>query len=438
MRPRHGRVLCGVCRGISLHLGIRVTWIRLLMLALLPAFGIGAIAYVLLWISVPAGDPMAAVQAAMSPGGRQPLARGNAPVTDDGEAGVPGPAFGAEDLTDVFRSASKPALLIAAGSLLLTIALILMARGLPSHLIAPAILLGAGLAVAWLRFDDGARHASTLALAAGLILAALASYVFPTFPSREAWQMMALALAVLAAVAVMLTPWAHALLLRLSSEQAGKERQEERADMAAHLHDGVLQTLALIQLNADDPQTVFTLARGQERDLRNWLYQERAPTERSVSSGLKEIAAEVEDAHGKPIDVVTVGDALPSAQTDALLNATRQALVNAVTHGGEPISAYCETGKGKVEVFVRDHGDGFDPESIPPDRLGIRQSIIGRIERRGGTVEIVSRPRWGTEVRMHMPISATSDQGNAMQSSQKGQRKRAQDGQTAGRGTKTK
>ena len=141
-----------------------------------------------------------------------------------------------------------------------------------------------------------------------------------------------------------------------------------------------------------------------------------------MNACLKEIAAHVEDTHGKPIEVVTVGDARPSAQTDALLDATQQALINAVAHGGEPISVYCEASSKLVEVFVRDHGNGFDVNAIPANRLGIRESIIGRIKRRGGTVEIVSRPQWGTEVRMHMPIAdmpasaTTAADTNAQQS----------------------
>ena len=116
--------------------------------------------------------------------------------------------------------------------------------------------------------------------------------------------------------------------------------------------------------------------------------------------------------------MVTVGDAQPSAQTDALLDATQQALINAVTHGGEPISVYCEAGDDMVEVFVRDHGEGFDIATIPANRLGIRESIIGRIKRRGGTVEIVSRPKWGTEVRMHMPIVARQSKAGEPDASQ--------------------
>ena len=165
--------------------------------------------------------------------------------------------------------------------------------------------------------------------------------------------------------------------------------------MTAHLHDGVLQTLALIQMHADEPQTVFSLARQQERELRDWLYQDRTPSERSVNAGVE---ADRRRGGGRARQADRGGDGgrRPAQRPDdALLDAARQALVNAATHGGEPISVYCEASGGTVEVFVRDHGNGFDVHTIPEDRLGIRESIVGRIKRRGGTVEIVSATALG-------------------------------------------
>ena len=294
------------------------------------------------------------------------------------------------------------------------VAMLLVGTGADSQLIIPLLLGLAGIALAWMNLSPNGTQLLSMLGGIALIFMGWAIYVsnvtyvgWGTSPRR----IMLSGFIMIACIVLAVMPWANAMLQRLSREQALKEREEERADMTAHLHDGVLQTLALIQLHSEDPATVFTLARGQERELREWLYQERSTSDRSVSAGLKQIAAEVEDEHGKPIEVVTVGDAHPSAQTDALLDATRQALVNAVTHGSEPISLYCEATDTTVEVFVRDHGEGFDIDAIPPDRLGIRESIIGRIKRRGGTVEIVSRAGWGTEVRMHMPIALKSTQG---------------------------
>ena len=375
-RPKRGRWLTGVCKGIALHLGISVMWVRLAFIALTCLYGAGIIAYVFLWIFMPAGDPQAVASAEHIPVEQAPLARGNQPT----QAGV-------EDT---------------------------VGTGADSQLIIPLLLGLAGIALAWMNLSPNGTQLLSMLGGIALIFMGWAIYVsnvtyvgWGTSPRR----IMLSGFIMIACIVLAVMPWANAMLQRLSREQALKEREEERADMTAHLHDGVLQTLALIQLHSEDPATVFTLARGQERELREWLYQERSTSDRSVSAGLKQIAAEVEDEHGKPIEVVTVGDAHPSAQTDALLDATRQALVNAVTHGSEPVSLYCEATDTTVEAFVRDHGEGFDIDTIPPDRLGIRESIIGRIKRRGGTVEIVSRAGWGTEVRMHMPIALKSTQG---------------------------
>ena len=190
----------------------------------------------------------------------------------------------------------------------------------------------------------------------------------------------------------------------LLQESAQKQREEERADMAAHLHDSVLQTLNLIRQNAHNADYVSQLARTQERELRRWLYEDRENASDSVASSMKLISAQIEDTHGVPIDVITVGDCEPNERISALIDATRQALTNACLHGKPAISLYVECGSHDISVFVRDHGDGFNLDDIPQDRMGIRHSIQGRMERAGGTVEIVSRPQWGTEVRMTLPL----------------------------------
>ena len=388
MRPRQGRWLTGVCKGIALHLGIGVAWIRIAFIALTFLYGAGIIAYVFLWVFMPAGDPVTAA-ARTVPVDQAPLARGNQPLAahDDESAAAP------ESLSEAIQRAPKPAVVALAGFALMATGLLLTSTGADAQIVLPLLVGLGGIA---LIFMGWALYVHNVSIPG-----------WGTSPRR----IVASGFMMIVGIVVAVMPWANAMLQRLTHEQALKEREEERADMTAHLHDGVLQTLALIQLHSEEPTTVFALARSQERELREWLYQERSTSDRSVGAGLKQIAAEVEDEHGKPIEVVTVGDARPSAQTDALLDATRQALVNAVTHGGEPVSLYCEASDTMVEVFVRDHGEGFDMDAIPPDRLGIRESIIGRIKRRGGTVEIVSRAGWGTEVRMHMPIALKAAQG---------------------------
>ena len=388
MRPRQGRWLTGVCKGIALHLGIGVAWIRIAFIALTFLYGAGIIAYVFLWVFMPAGDPVTAA-ARTVPVDQAPLARGNQSLAahDDESAAAP------ESLSEAIQRAPKPAVVALAGFALMATGLLLTSTGADVQIVFPLLVGLGGIALIFMGWALYVHNVS-----------------IPGWGSSPR-RIVASGFVMIVGIVVAVMPWANAMLQRLTHEQALKEREEERADMTAHLHDGVLQTLALIQLHSEEPTTVFALARSQERELREWLYQERSTSDRSVGAGLKQIAAEVEDEHGKPIEVVTVGDARPSAQTDALLDATRQALVNAVTHGGEPVSLYCEASDTMVEVFVRDHGEGFDMDAIPPDRLGIRESIIGRIKRRGGTVEIVSRAGWGTEVRMHMPIALKAAQG---------------------------
>ena len=410
LRPKQGRVLCGVCRAVSLHLGLPLWQVRLAFMVGTLFLGAGLLAYIFLWMFVPVGDPVQAQRDVSQsvPVSEQPLSRGNRSDGAQGQKDHDEPtAAPYENLLEALKRAPRPSLLALAGFILIAIATIMLLTGSSASTVFSVMLAAGGIGVAWLRFNADRGQLWSM-LAGGLLLfTGYAVYVGDHFQGWESpLPAMLLGLLLLAGVGLVIVPWGNTLVRDLSSERVQKEREEERADIAAHLHDGVLQTLTLIQLHSTEPRMVSTLARQQERELRSWLYQERKPSDRSVSTGIEEIAAAVEDEQGKSIEVVTVGDAQPSERTEALLAATRQALLNAVVHGGEPVSVYCEATESSVQVFVRDHGAGFDVDAIDPSRLGIRESIIGRVRRRGGTVDIVSKAHWGTEVRMMMPINS--------------------------------
>ena len=181
---------------------------------------------------------------------------------------------------------------------------------------------------------------------------------------------------------VVLGPWAVRLVTELGEERAERVRTQERADVAAHLHDSVLQTLALIRRNADDAAAVTSLARAQERDLRSWLFAPDEPADATLAGALREVAAAVEDAHGVAVDVVTVGDRLLDERLRPVVAATREAASNAARHSGaDRVDVYAEVAAGHVEVFVRDRGRGFDPAAVDPDRLGVSHSIVDRLAR---------------------------------------------------------
>jgi signal transduction histidine kinase len=213
------------------------------------------------------------------------------------------------------------------------------------------------------------------------------------------------ALVVAAAVILISAPFWRALIRRLGAERVARARSEERAEVAAHLHDSVLQTLALIQKRADDPTQVARLARRQERDLRDWLAQtEPSRPDERLSDALRATAAEIEDSHGAPIEAVVVGDAQLDDRFRALVAASREALTNAVKFAadGGPVRLYAEIDGAGARVFIDDRGPGFDPDSVPADRRGVRESIIGRMQRHGGSAEIRSEPGDGTEVELTM------------------------------------
>jgi signal transduction histidine kinase len=223
-------------------------------------------------------------------------------------------------------------------------------------------------------------------------------------------------LATLVGVAVLTVPFWLRLVRDLGDERSARIRTDERADIAAHLHDSVLQTLALIQKQADSPREVARLARGQERELRGWLYgpsgygkgkDGEVPGGR-LSEALARACGEVEDTFAISVPQVVVGDADLDEPLTALVQAAREAIVNAAKHAGvDEVSVYAEVEPAAVTVFVRDRGKGFDPEMVPGDRHGLADSIRGRMERNGGTCRLRTAPGEGTEVQLEMPIKVT-------------------------------
>ncbi len=218
-------------------------------------------------------------------------------------------------------------------------------------------------------------------------------------------------LLVIVAFMVAFGPWWLRIARDLVAERQARVRAEDRAEMAARVHDSVLQTLALIQRSSDRPEHVVRLARAQERELRSWLFEGRPPGSvgedvRTVSEGIARIEQEVESDHGVAVQAVAVGDCPLTEQLRALLAAAKEAVVNAAKWSGvSEISLFAEVEADQVTLFVRDRGTGFDPDAVPSDRQGIAESIRGRVARQGGEVRISSSPGAGTEVALSMPRS---------------------------------
>ena len=225
---------------------------------------------------------------------------------------------------------------------------------------------------------------------------------------------------VIAGIVLLLGPWWLRIARDLVLERQAKVRAEERADISAQVHDSVLQTLALIQRRADDPQKVVWLARMQERELRSWLFEGRAPgeveTDVTFAAGVRQIQQDVEARYGVPVEAVTVGDCELDENLNALLAAAREATINAAKWSGAGvISLFAEVEPEAVSLVVRDRGKGFDPSSVPADRKGLAESVHGRMARRGGTADVMSAEGEGTKVtlRMARPAAAPSRSGGA-------------------------
>jgi signal transduction histidine kinase len=239
-------------------------------------------------------------------------------------------------------------------------------------------------------------------LGVALVLAGGFAFLWASGATRPAGEALLAGLAVLLAVALIFAPSWRRLARSLAAERTERIRSQERADVGAHLHDSVLQTLALIQRSAEDPRQVAALARRQERELRGWLAgdESREPGER-LAAALQEAAAAVEAAVGGSVEVVVVGDCLLDEHGEAVLAAAREAMLNAAKFAGQaPVSVYAELSEERIQVFVRDRGAGFDPATVPQARRGVRESIVGRMRRAGGRAAVRSLPGGGTEVEI--------------------------------------
>ncbi|HYM45946.1 MAG TPA: ATP-binding protein [Solirubrobacteraceae bacterium] len=235
-----------------------------------------------------------------------------------------------------------------------------------------------------------------------LVLAGGFAFLWANGALRPAGETVLAGLAVLIALALIFAPSWRRLARSLAAERTERIRSQERADVGAHLHDSVLQTLALIQRSAEDPKRVAALARRQERDLRGWLAEgdSRENNER-LAGALAAAAAEVEATAGGTVEVVTVGDCSLDEPVGAVVGAAREAMLNAAKFAGQaPISVYAELSGERIQVFVRDHGAGFDPAAVPRARRGVRESIIGRMRRAGGSATVRALPGGGTEVEI--------------------------------------
>jgi signal transduction histidine kinase/phage shock protein PspC (stress-responsive transcriptional regulator) len=395
--------LAGVCSGLAAHLNWPVLVLRIGFVLLSASMGIGVLVYLVLWLAMPLAS-----EAPQAPGIEAASRSGMRTV----QAGYRVPA----DL-----GAMSAVVLLGAGLLWFVQA---AGWGAPATALWPALAGTFGLMLIWWQADhipnrsmkglDGWRRWFAPLLAhwsrivrillglVGLGTAVVLIVVALPALAEGSRTLIVLGLVVLALL-LAAAPWIIRVRRSLATIREEKMLADARADMAAHLHDSVLQTLALIQRQASNPKAVAALARRQERELRSWLYGETAVDAPTVKAALVASAAEVEDDHGVDIDIVVVGDRDLDAEVRPLVQAAREAMVNAAKHAGAAkVDVYAEVDDDTIEVFVRDRGSGFALDEIPADRMGVRGSIIERLRRAGGNATIRSAPGAGTEVRLEM------------------------------------
>lgn len=451
-------MLGGVAHGLAVHLGLPVSWVRIAFVLLFFANGIGVLLYAAFWFVVPIGIGEPAqrggahwvyVNGAFVPAGSWQAAGATAELSKTRRGrlgrlrellqqtfqGEPVAAVEAARTADPAARGDEPATRPGGGrdqgGLGQLAALVMLAIGLIALLNAlnvqtakpytwPLLAIGVGVALVWRQADDSRwqrwfgleegekRRGAYTRVGAGVLLVVAGTIAFLALQGNGSTigAVIEASLAVLVGVLVLVGPYALRMWQDLGAERTARIRAQERAEIAAHVHDSVLHTLTLIQRRAEDPKEVLRLARAQERELRLWLYRPEAAAEAApdtMAESLREVVAEVEDRHGVPVELVVVGDCPMDERIAAQMQAAREAMVNAAKYGGGgPVQVYAEVEGRTVSVFVRDHGPGFDPDTVPEDRMGVRESIIGRMKRNGGTARVRPAPGSGTEVELEM------------------------------------
>ena len=402
------RWLAGVAAGLADHLDLPVGLVRVSFVALALVHFLGVAIYGLLWVLLPERTPEPE-----APGLEAARRRGMRPEHPGWQ----------------HEAAPFAALaLLAVGVVWLTSTL---GWGLSAAMLWPALFAVAGVALVWRQADltDGGGHdeetagwlrpfvrtggwlgMTRLVVGLGLVGLSVSLVAASRIGVDELPTVLAMSALMILGVLLAAAPWMYRMRRNLTRVREEKLVADARADMAAHLHDSVLQSLALIQRQAGDPKAVTSIARRQERELRQWLYGEWAsgpePVAETVRAALVEEAQRIEAERGVAIEVVGVGDAPLSDDAVALVAAAREAMVNAAKHSGcDQVDVYAEVDDGVIEVFVRDRGVGFELGDVDTDRLGVRRSIIDRMERHGGTARIRSAPGEGTEIALTMRIA---------------------------------
>lgn len=380
-RRADDKLVAGVAAGLAEHLRLEPLVVRIAFAVLAAFGGLGILLYAAFWAVV----PMAASTAPTAP----TTARRGRP-----------------------RSEQLPAIVAVAvgGMVLAGIAGVVFDTAVAWSLVVVAV----GLGFIWHQADEAQRRKWTahagdktlgrLALGTVFVAAGGAAFLASTNELEAAKQGGVAIVVVLVGVALILGPWWLRLVADLSEERRERIRSEERADLATRVHDSVLQTLTLIQRHAEDPGEIRRLARMQERELRGWLYATPRSSSGSLVGALEAVAVEVEELHRVRVEVVAVGDIPLDDHLGALVLAAREGMVNAAKFSGCPqVDVYAEVERDAVTVFVRDTGDGFDPATVPGDRRGITESIVGRLSRAGGAAAVRSAPGEGTETELTMP-----------------------------------